>query len=88
MYLFDSHFDREYRKAARATSAAMDLLEGLYRDRNPTFVNWLKHEASFHRFKIGSETGDVKRVQQETARLRQIGEELGNTARSNRQPAG
>ena len=81
MYLFDSHFDREYRKAAHATSAAMDLLEGLCRDRDPALVNWLKHEASFHRFKIASETGDVKGVHQEIARLRQIGEDLGNTAR-------
>jgi hypothetical protein len=71
----------EYRKAARAVSIAMDLLEGLCRDRNPALVNWLKHEASFHRFKIASETGDMKRVHQEIARLRQIGEELGNTAR-------
>jgi hypothetical protein len=81
MYLFDNHFDREYRKAARATSAAMDLLEGLCRDRSPTLVNWLKHEASFHRFKIAFETGDQSRVEQEIARLRQIGDELGNTRR-------
>lgn len=81
MFFFDRHFDREYRKAARAISAAMDLLEGLCRDRNPALVNWLKHEASFHRFKIAFETGDESRVEQEIARLRQIGDELGNTPR-------
>jgi hypothetical protein len=59
----------------------MDLLEGLCRDRDPALVNWLKHEASFHRFKIASETGDERQVHQEIERLRQIGEELGNTAR-------